>query len=179
MINIVKGTGQTLQQSDYTVAKGSDTIVAGMVCNVIGSTLRKGAYASSADNAVDLYGAYQTQVFGFALNGTADGDVVASGKISLLLMDGNSVVETDQLETGKTWTVGLPVYAEPTTGYITTDKDAHGAYIGICLGTRSYHVGALGDGTTVGTADSNGIKQPMATTVVAVKLHSTAPVYHS
>lgn len=161
MINILKGTGQTLQQSDHTVLKGAHTIVAGMVIN-------------DAAGTADL-GASATLLSGFALNNSTDSDVKASGRISILLLDGQSVVETDQVDVANSGnhiptTIGQVIFAG-SDGLIGTDSG--GIAIGQYAGSRTnLYVGNVGDGTTVGNEDSNGIKQPMATTLYAVKLFS-------
>lgn len=86
MINFKKGNGHSLNQTDKIgKAKAAEGVVAGMFVNVdVNGDVVKGGAA--------------TGVLGFAVNNQTDGDVIESGKIGVVLLDGNTVVETDQVK---------------------------------------------------------------------------------
>lgn len=152
MINIKKGTGLSLAQTDTVgLAKAGNGIVAGMLCYIDASGYVTKVVAEN-DNAT-----IASKVVGFALNtqpnstggvGTdgadpanlGDGDVIASGKIGLILLDGGSIIETDQYSGAlSTFTAGVKVYAAQggeTAGTISATSTATGKLIGICQGTR-------------------------------------------
>lgn len=92
MINIKKGTAHTLLQSDKLAnIKSGEAVVAGMGVHIDTSgDCIKGVTGSAATFGL-------VQLIGFALNNQTDGDVIESGKIGVLLLDGNSVIETDQV----------------------------------------------------------------------------------
>ncbi|NBQ68976.1 MAG: hypothetical protein EBU46_09155 [Nitrosomonadaceae bacterium] len=88
MINVKKGSAHSLQQTDKVgLAKANEGVVAGMVCriNTSNEVVKGPTDAAAADD-----------LLGFAINNQTDGDVIESGKISLYLLDGSSVIETDQ-----------------------------------------------------------------------------------
>ena len=104
MINIKKGTAFTLQQSDVRgfnpnpAQYGSGTaITAGALCYVsapssigtVGTVTAVPAGGGVPSTFVGLKG--------FAINNSYDGDAIESGKIALYTLDGNSIIETDQL----------------------------------------------------------------------------------
>ena len=122
MINVRKGTAHSLQQTDVVGAvtvnasrtlglttSGGATVVAGMLCQKNSS-----GNIELIDTCVTT--ASYGQV-GFAVNASADGDVIESSKIGLYALDGSSVIETDQF-TG-TYTIadiGKPVVADGAGG---------------------------------------------------------------
>ena len=90
MINVKKGSAHSLQQSDVRgLAKASEGVVAGMLCriNASGQVVKGPTNAAAADD-----------LLGFAINNQTDGDVIESKKIALYLLDGSSVLETDQAD---------------------------------------------------------------------------------
>ena len=104
MINIVKGTAHSLQQSD--LRGGAITgVLAGMIAHV------------AANGNVAVGGDSTTGLRGFAINNSGDGDVIESNVIALYSLDGNSILETDQTDsndgalTAYTFPVGTPMYA--------------------------------------------------------------------
>jgi hypothetical protein len=88
MINVRKGTAHSLQQSDVVGFTGCNSIVAGMICS-----LQNDGVIYKGNESNSNYG-----VIGFAINNATDGDVIESGKIGLYLLDGNSIIETDQVD---------------------------------------------------------------------------------
>lgn len=140
MINVKKGTAHSLQQSDMRGNNTGATIYAGLVCHVDTS----GNVVAGGDGTTGLRG--------FAINNSADGDAIESGKIALYSLDGNSVIETDQVDlvdnggstpvtlTAANYAVGVPVYANASTGKVTLYPgagSANGAAIGWVEGVRS------------------------------------------
>lgn len=111
MINVKKGTGHSLSQSDWR-GKGTvdpitrvftPVVVAGQVVSRTGGV----------DAIVLGVGTIGDQI-GFAVTNSVEGDAIESGKIGAYALDGNSVIETDQvLETINTtnFPYGAPVYA--------------------------------------------------------------------
>ena len=89
MINVRKGTAHSLQQSDVR-GYDSGSIVAGMICNLGNDGY---IYKGNENNTGDSHG-----LIGFAINNSTDGDAIESGKVGLYTLDGNSIVETDQVD---------------------------------------------------------------------------------
>ena len=88
MINLKKGPAHSLLQTDKVGnAKSGEAVVAGYVVRLdsSGDIVKGPTNAAAADD-----------MLGFALNNQTDGDVVNSGTIAYLLLDGASVVEVDQ-----------------------------------------------------------------------------------
>lgn len=104
MINIKKGTGLSLQQSDAVLTlTANEDIKAGMVV----ATTSAGAAIKSIQTTGD-------KLVGFALGNQEDTDVIDAGKIAVIRLDGHSVIETDQaFETinSTNFPLGGPVYA--------------------------------------------------------------------
>lgn len=113
MINVKKGSAHSLQQTDKVgLAKASEGVVAGMVCRINASNevVKGSTDAAAADD-----------LLGFAINNQTDGDVIESGKISLYLLDGSSVIETDQSTAAintTNYVVGARVAAIAGTGMV-------------------------------------------------------------
>lgn len=102
MINLKKGTAHSLQQSDIVGnAKAAEGVVAGMVVRLdTSNNVVKGPSDAAALN----------DLLGFALNSQTDGDVVNSGKLGYLKLDGQSTVEIDQAcVTGTITAANFPV----------------------------------------------------------------------
>lgn len=116
MINVKKGTAHSMQQSDAIgLNKVSEAVLAGMLVNLNSSgEVIKGVTSQGVDNKL-----------GFAVNSYTDGDVLESGKIGLYNLDGNSIIETDQVTivTGTVinvtdYPIGSRVAGDTTTGKI-------------------------------------------------------------
>jgi hypothetical protein len=143
MINVKKGTAHSLQQSDIRgKAPAAGGVVAGMVCylNTSGAII-KGAVPNGS-----------TGIVGFAINDSVDGDVIESGKIALYQLDGNSIIETDQVSNTANSTnfpIGKAVYVEPATGLITTTAASNAGPIGWVEGIRNLQA----DGNVSSTQD--------------------------
>lgn len=103
MINIKKGTAHSLQQTD-AVAKvvANEGVVAGMVVHIdpTANSNTGGVKKSTSTTAVSATGA----AIGFAANDQTDGDVIESGKLGVYLLDGGSIIESDQYVSGLTLT---------------------------------------------------------------------------
>ena len=130
MINIVKGTAHSLAQSDITgtvySAAATGQVTAGMCVGIDTS-----GYVLKATSSVAC--------LGFAINNYTDGDVIESGKVGIYMLDGNSVIETDQYTVGTAApAVGGLVYADVNggTGKIT-DASSSNKVIGTFLGAGS------------------------------------------
>ncbi len=134
MINCRKGNAHSLAQSDVIgFAVASEGVVAGMICrieNISGVRSVKKGNKTATTNMDTL--------LGFAINNQTDGDVIESKKIGLYVLDGNSVIETDQV-TGTidetTFPPGTRIRAEldGTVGAWTTGD----RLIGISEGVRA------------------------------------------
>jgi hypothetical protein len=132
MINVKKGPAHSLGQADLR-GNSVSGVYAGMI-----------AHVDSSGNIV-LGGDGTTGLRGLAINNSNDGDVIESGKIALYSLDGASVIETDQIDTGvggaitaANYPVGTALYASQTTagliGKVSTDA---GNIIGWVEGVRS------------------------------------------
>jgi len=163
MINIKKGTGLTLAQtSKVGNAKAGEGIVAGMVVN----------FGITSDDGNVLKGSSATTLVGLAINNQTDGDVIESGKIGVYLLDGASVVETDQsaLTINSTnYPVGSAVYA--LTSGLVTNVNTVAKLIGTVEGIRDLPAPL---GVSINAA-SNGLT-PVLNAGGAVKVQSTVTV---
>lgn len=144
MINVKKGTAHSLQQSDFIgEAKANEAVVAGMLVleDANGDIVKAGATASATPTD-----AVNVAKYGFAINTQADGDVIESGKIGAYALDGNSVIETDQVaETinASNFPVGEPIIPDVTATGLVRSYAANGKVIGYADGIRTIR------GTTV------------------------------
>jgi hypothetical protein len=141
-INIKNGNGLTLAQSSKVGSvKSGEGVVAGMVVSF--NTSDEVLSASSA-----------TALVGFALNSQTDSDVIGSGKIGVLLLDGASVIETDQTDediNATNYPTGTAVYGD-AAGAVTTDNGV-AKIVGTVVGIRS-----LPTTVTVGSTKVQGFK---------------------
>jgi hypothetical protein len=139
MINFRKGTGHSMQQSDFIGTAAGNDIVAGMLVqkNATGEIEKADTVTTAADNGL----------LGFAITNEDEGDAIESGKIGCISLDGNSVIETDQFTDGPYTAadVGKAVIVSATDGMVKAV--AHGS-VGTAriLGTvydapRSIYVG--------------------------------------
>jgi hypothetical protein len=166
MINFKKGTGHSLAQSDKAVAaKAGEGVVAGMLVNIDTGEVVKGVTSQGAANTL-----------GFAINNQTDGDVINSGKIGVLLLDGNSVIETDQVElaiNSTNYPVGTRLAGDTTTGKVKTWSSGD-RIVGYVEGIRTLPVqtsNVTQNYTSVsGTTKSATVSVPVSTTVLGIKL---------
>ena len=177
MINIKKGNGLTLRQVDK-VATAPAAVVAGQLVKltstdgaVFTAALEGGSGSSTAAHLI-----------GFSLSNVTDSDVLASGKIGVLLLDGSSVIETDQTEAAITianYAIGAPLYASASTAGALSTTSTTTRVIGYVEGIRS--IPGTPSGTTLTQSwidvNSNTISGSQAagslqssTTVLGVKL---------
>ena len=154
-INFKKGSALSLGQTDKVAATTGATIVAGQVvrvANVNGVVEALAGASASPAPASDL--------LGFAINNTTDGDVIASGKIGVFLLDGSSVVETDQAAASINLTnypIGTTLTAD-TTGNVKVAGNGD-KVIGQVEGVRNLPAVQTINGVKVqGTAAFLGIK---------------------
>lgn len=128
MINIKKGNGLTLQQSDKVgTLLASEAVQAGMA---VGLSSTGVVYKAS-----DTY-----PVLGFALNDYRDTDVISSNKQAILLLDGSSVIETDQITSGESAPAyGALVYADASSAgtLVSGSATTHDRLVGHFLGSRT------------------------------------------
>jgi hypothetical protein len=92
MINFKAGPALTLQQVNYVHPLGADqTVEAGQVVRVanVSGVLQVLVGASASPTPA-------TDLLGFALNSSYQGDVIESGKVGVYALDGAGIVETDQ-----------------------------------------------------------------------------------
>jgi len=132
MINVKKGTAHSLQQADVrgTWITG---VVSGMVCYVDGTD-------NPGQIAIGAVPLNKTGILGFAINDSTDGDAIESNKIALYTLDGQSVIETDQVTqtvNSTNFPIGTPVYAAVTTGLVTNVATGQAGPIGWVEGIRS------------------------------------------
>jgi len=147
MINVKQGTAMSLQQTNLRGnnpgapygTPSATVITAGTVCTL-----------TSAGNVV---AGNSTGIRGFALNNSYDGDALESGQLGLYTLDGNSILETDQVAlvdvanaalTGGISLTNFPrgsaLYSDAATGLVTLyagASAANGAVIGWVEGVRS------------------------------------------
>jgi hypothetical protein len=118
MINFKKGTGHSLAQSDRIAKpKAGDAIVAGMLVKVNTTTSEVEKPIANPDDSTHLVG----DLVGFAINNQTDGDVIESGKLGFIMLDGNSVIETDQSDVAinsTNYPVGTRVVGGETPGKV-------------------------------------------------------------
>jgi len=89
MINFKKGPALSLGQTDKVAAPAAgQDIEAGHVVRIASNG--QASLGVSATPAADL--------LGFAITNVTDGDAIESGKIGVYLLDGATVVETDQVD---------------------------------------------------------------------------------
>jgi hypothetical protein len=174
MINVRKGTAHSLQQADVLGTVNADyAVVAGMVCVLDNSTgtIIPGAYSSSYSG--DPVSA--ASLLGFAINNQTDSDVIASGKIGLYTLDGNSVIETDQTGDTAITTTNFPIGANLTAvadGQVAVTTTKGDVVVGQVYGVRSF------PSTNVVT-DSNGNATVIQTfsNILAIKLASAGTIH--
>jgi len=158
MINFRKGTGLTLLQTDSVGASVSgQTYVAGQYGRL---AINSGTYSVY----VGASGTPLSDLAGFIVNSSTDGDVIESGKVGIVLLDGNTVVETDQAYqtiSDANYPLGTPLYGR-TDGTVDTWTTSTQKIIGWVAGTR----------TLPALQTVNGTQIQGTTTVLGIKLNS-------
>lgn len=166
MINFKKGTGHSLAQSDKVVnAKAGEGVIAGMLVNVNTGEAVKGVTAQGIADTL-----------GFAVNNQTDGDVIQSGKIGVVLLDGNSVIETDQTAlaiNSTNYAIGTRLAGDTTTGKVKAWASGD-RIIGYVEGIRTLPLETSSitqNYTSVdGDTKSVTVSVPVSTTVLGIKL---------
>jgi hypothetical protein len=169
MINIKKGTAHTLQQSDRRgKIRAGEGVVSGMLVNVnLTEEVVKGLAGNGGADGIH----------GFALNSQTDGDVIESGTIGVLLLDGNSVVETDQVTgtiNAANFPIGAPVSIDGVTGKVKAGV-ATEMGVGVVEGIRqlpSTSILSQDYKNIAGNTMTNVSRQPVMVTVLGIKLAS-------
>lgn len=108
MINFKKGHALSLHQTNY-VAPVDIAVDAGMVVRIDSVTGKVALTTNGNANAI----------WGFAINSSASGDVIESGKLGVYALDGSTVLETNHYVTTDTFTPGVSVYSNGA-GKLTT-----------------------------------------------------------
>jgi hypothetical protein len=148
MINVKKGQAFSLHQADIrgtnpnpTAYSGSGTVItAGELCYSNAGTI---AGVPAAGGVPSTF----VGLKGFAINNSYDGDAIESQKIALYTLDGNSIIETDQVDSNDgalnltTYPVGTPIYpSQNTVGLVSktngSSTNAWAAPIGWVEGVR-------------------------------------------
>lgn len=152
MINVKKGTAHGLQQSDFIGTVTVDPITRAVTPVLVqGQIVHK--HATTGAMVLGLTSA-TAEAPGFCLSNTVEGDVIESGKAGAYNLDGNSIIETDQVfDTINTTNFpnGAPVYAivgSSNAGSVTMTATSN---------------------KLVGTVD--GIRTIRGTTVLGIKLN--------
>jgi hypothetical protein len=153
MINIRKGAGHSLLQTDLAVPNNTAiSVVAGMVVR------------QDRTSGLIALGGATTDLFGFALNSSTDSDVLAAGVIGFQLLDGATVVETDQVYdaiTTSNFPVGAPVYPQTGNTGLVTMTNTVAKVLGYVYSIRQL------PSTSIVV---NGVKVQGPTTVLGIKL---------
>ena len=171
MINIKKGTAHSLQQSDIRGTYNTG-VTAGMVVHVDAN----GVVQVGGTNNANSDGT--NGVRGFAINNSTDGDAIESNKIAVYTFDGNSIIETDQVENAVTlanYPLGTPVYSKGATGVVTTTSTNNGPIIGWVEGVRNLQacLGVTQSAQSYPSVDSSG---NLTTKTYAFKAQVNIPV---
>ena len=118
MINVKKGSAHSLQQTDK-LGVVSGTIIAGALVSF--------DHATDVANATDA-----SKIVGFAINNSTDSDVIGAGnKLGGYLLDGGSIIETDQFDAAiiKGDTIGVGTGGTAGKAVVWTT----GPVVGICV----------------------------------------------
>jgi len=155
MINFKYGTGFSLLQSNgLGLVDPENPVTAGQVAYIDPSTgmIEPGVPASNA-----------AVLPGFAFNSSTDTDVLAAGKIGIIYLDGNTVIETDQTDSA----ISETNYPDGTAlhtnalGQVTTSTSYSTKVIGYAAGNRQLPGRAV---------VINGVNAQGPITVLAIKL---------
>jgi hypothetical protein len=174
MINFKKGPALSLHQVNY-VGNVSGTVIAGQIVRV--EQQGSGIATVTAGNTATTN---TESLLGFAINSSTAGDSIESGKVGVFALDGASVIETDQVDSG----INLSTIAAGTALTAGTDgkvKDWNTGdrLIGWVEGVRTIP-GKENQTATVtltdpvtGASRTRGFSyQPANVTVLAIKLAS-------
>jgi hypothetical protein len=140
MINVKKGTLHSLQQSDVRGAYPATTVTSGQICYISPAGVVTLGIPTSAGTTRT---ADTTGVVGFAVQNSTDGDAVESNTMSLYTLDGNSIIETDQVVsttaiTAANFPIGSAVYADDTNiGMVASTGTSTQAPLGWVEGIRN------------------------------------------
>lgn len=166
MINIKKGTAHSLLQSDKVGnAKANEAVVAGMLVRI----------DSNGDIIKGVASQGVADTLGFAINNQTDGDVIESGKIGYIMLDGNSVIETDQTDTtinASNYPIGTRLAGDTTTGKVKAWASGD-RVVGYVEGIRTLPVEAqLSQNykNVAGTTLTNTSYQPSTKALLGIKL---------
>ena len=112
MINVRKGISHSLAQADL-IGPATSGIYAGMLCRI-----------DSTTGSITAGGSGSNGIRGFAINNSTDGDVIESQKIALYSLDGNTILETDQVDiaTDSVSVISLTNYPVGTAIYGSTNN---------------------------------------------------------
>lgn len=161
MIIAKKGSAHSLRQSDKVAPVAA------------GVTVTAGQIVSFTSTGTITLGADSDKLAGFAINNSTDTDAIGAGKtdpatgvvaplVGVYLLDGNSVIETDQVvETITLANVGAPIYASQLVpGKLTlTAPGTKPLQVGRIEGIRSVPNTVIGSsGYGYGTVTMVGIK---------------------
>jgi predicted RecA/RadA family phage recombinase len=169
-LNIKKGIAHSLQQSDKLGnAKAGEAVVAGMLVHIDSNgDIIKGVSGSSGTFAVG-------DLVGFAIQNQTDGDVIESGKLGYYVIDGNSVLETDQAAAtinAANYPVGTALTGNGVTGAVKTAA-AGDRVIGYVEGIRTLPVEASltqNYQNVAGATKTNTSFQPSTKAFLGIKL---------
>jgi hypothetical protein len=162
MINFKYGIGfSLLQVNSLGLVDPANPVTAGMVAYIDSSTgmIEPGVPASNA-----------AVLPGFAFNSSTDSDVLSCGKIGLLILDGNTVVETDQADSiisEGNYPDGTPLHTT-AAGLVTTSTSYSTRVIGYAAGVRQLPGRAVN--ITASTGAVVAAQGPI--TVLAIKLNA-------
>lgn len=127
MINVKKGNAHSLHQTDKL--------------GVVSGVITAGALVSF-DHATDVANATNaSKIVGFAINNSDDSDVIGAGnKLGGYLLDGGSIIETDQFDNAivKGDTIGVGTGATAGKAVVHTT----GVVVGICVAKGSALMGS-------------------------------------
>jgi hypothetical protein len=179
MISFLKGTAYSLLQSDWRGNLAtSGSIVEGSVVRLDPST---GNCLLGSSVATELPGT--ADLLGLALNSDVSGDVIESGKIGAIALDGQSVIQTDQVSgtiSAANYPIGTTLTVTSagvwTTGTVGTHKicgvvDGPGAvsFPGVATTVASSGYNSVPNGTAV-ASQNIGVQAPIQ--VLTIKLLS-------
>ena len=164
MINVRKGNLHSLAQADL-VGYQQSGIVAGMIVNIDSN----GYVNAGAQPTNSVTSGGSVGVRGFAINTSAqpttnstiqqalpqysyvgDGDVVDSNKISVYTLDGNSIIETDQVDPADnsgTAAINSTIYPVGTALYSSSNTNALGT---VTKAATSTGTGGIANGNAIG-----------------------------
>jgi hypothetical protein len=175
MISFLKGQAYTLAQTDFRGGVAtSGTIFAGSAVR-LDPTTSNILLGSSTTTPV---ASSNQDLLGFSLNNDTDGDVLESGKIAAIGLDGNTVIETDQVSGGQSaiTAANFPVGSKVTVNSsgVLVAAGSTDLVVGRVYGVRAFPgvatTATSSSGSIVGGGTSVAIQGPIQ--VLQVKLGS-------